>query len=150
MAARRPDLAAALLLIAAVSLVAVADARPALRCTSAGLRYPFTPGGPKDFGVFKLRITRGTCTTACPERLTGARTSRDRRAANRPAGAAAARRPDGRTSYGWYLRPVVQRSPITSPVAAARAPGRRAARTDRAESLGRALRCRSRLRPRSA
>jgi hypothetical protein len=41
----------------------VADARAA-RCKSADLRYPFQPGGPKTFGVFKLRITDGTCTTA--------------------------------------------------------------------------------------
>jgi hypothetical protein len=35
-----------------------------LRCRSADLRYPFTPGGPKTFGVFKLRITGGKCRTA--------------------------------------------------------------------------------------
>jgi hypothetical protein len=34
------------------------------RCNSADLRYPFQPGGPKTFGVFKLRITGGKCTTA--------------------------------------------------------------------------------------
>jgi hypothetical protein len=33
-------------------------------CKSADLRYPFQPGGPKDFGVFRLKITNGTCTTA--------------------------------------------------------------------------------------
>jgi hypothetical protein len=33
-------------------------------CNSADLRYPFSPGGPKAFGVFKLRIANGTCTTA--------------------------------------------------------------------------------------
>jgi hypothetical protein len=42
----------------------VAHAAPALRCKSADLRYPFQPGGPKTFGVFKLRITNGTCTKA--------------------------------------------------------------------------------------
>jgi hypothetical protein len=41
----------------------VADATT-LSCKSADLRYPFQPGGPKTFGVFKLRITGGTCTTA--------------------------------------------------------------------------------------
>ena len=35
-----------------------------LRCKSADLRYPFEPGGPKTFGVFKLRITGGRCATA--------------------------------------------------------------------------------------
>jgi hypothetical protein len=54
------------LAFAAVSapLSAVADAKPTLRCKSADLRYPFEPGGPKTFGVFKLRITGGGCTTA--------------------------------------------------------------------------------------
>jgi hypothetical protein len=40
---------------------AVASAK---HCKSSDLRYPFMPGGPNDFGVFKLRITGGTCTTA--------------------------------------------------------------------------------------
>jgi hypothetical protein len=43
---------------------AVADARPTLRCKSADLRYPFQPGGAKTFGVFRLRVTGGKCTTA--------------------------------------------------------------------------------------
>jgi hypothetical protein len=34
------------------------------RCKSADLRYPFEPGGPKTFGVFRLRITDGSCGTA--------------------------------------------------------------------------------------
>jgi hypothetical protein len=33
-------------------------------CRSADLRYPFQEGGPKTFGVFRLRVTSGTCTTA--------------------------------------------------------------------------------------
>jgi len=33
-------------------------------CRSADLRYPFMPGGPNDFGVFRLRIAHGTCRTA--------------------------------------------------------------------------------------
>jgi hypothetical protein len=41
---------------------AVAHAGP--QCKSADLRYPFNPGGPKTFGVFKLRITGGHCPTA--------------------------------------------------------------------------------------
>jgi hypothetical protein len=42
---------------------AAADAKSP-SCKSADLRYPFQPGGPKTFGVFQLRITGGTCTTA--------------------------------------------------------------------------------------
>jgi hypothetical protein len=55
------------LVAAAVGLAllapATAGAKP-LTCKSADLRYPFQPGGPKTFGVFKLRITGGTCATA--------------------------------------------------------------------------------------
>src|SRR4051794_23706981 len=56
----------ALLLCAAVALVpaATAGARPTRSCTSADLRYPFMPGGPNTFGVFKLHVTGGTCKTA--------------------------------------------------------------------------------------
>lgn len=49
--------------LAAVLPVAAADAKPK-RCKSADLRYPFQKGGPNDFGVFKLRITGGSCSTA--------------------------------------------------------------------------------------
>ena len=55
---------ATLALPAALLPPAAADARPAHRCKSADLRYPFMRGGPKDFGVFRLRITGGKCTTA--------------------------------------------------------------------------------------
>ena len=49
----------------ALALVPAAPAAAATRtCKSADLRYPFQPGGPKTFGVFHLRVTRGTCTTA--------------------------------------------------------------------------------------
>jgi hypothetical protein len=63
---RHPMVAAAIVLAAVAGLLpsAVADARPTLRCKSADLRYPFESGGPKTFGVFKLRITGGTCATA--------------------------------------------------------------------------------------
>jgi hypothetical protein len=50
--------------VAALLLADVADARPTRTCKSADLRYPFQPGGPKTFGVFKLQITGGTCATA--------------------------------------------------------------------------------------
>jgi hypothetical protein len=52
------------------AVVAVAAAAPAAKaaptrvCKSADLRYPFEPGGPKTFGVFKLQITGGSCATA--------------------------------------------------------------------------------------
>ena len=42
---------------------ATADAKTST-CKSADLRYPFQEGGPKTFGVFRLRVTGGTCTTA--------------------------------------------------------------------------------------
>jgi hypothetical protein len=50
--------------VAAMAPAAAAEAAPAKPCKSADLRYPFRPGGPKTFGVFKLRITTGTCATA--------------------------------------------------------------------------------------
>lgn len=53
-----------LVLALALLPAAGADARPAQRCKSADLRYPFQEGGPKTFGVFKLRITGGGCRTA--------------------------------------------------------------------------------------
>jgi hypothetical protein len=57
-------LATALALAALLLPAAAADARPTLTCKSADLRYPFRPGGPKTFGVFKLTITGGKCSTA--------------------------------------------------------------------------------------
>jgi hypothetical protein len=56
--------AAVLSATAALLPAAVAHARPTLSCKSADLRYPYSSGGPKTFGVFKLRITGGNCTTA--------------------------------------------------------------------------------------
>ncbi|MBI5106016.1 MAG: hypothetical protein HZB46_13735 [Solirubrobacterales bacterium] len=50
--------------VALALLAPAADARPTRTCKSADLRYPFQPGGPKTFGVFRLRITGGSCTTA--------------------------------------------------------------------------------------
>jgi hypothetical protein len=63
---RRRLAAAPLVMLTAVVLLlpaAAADARPT-RCKSADLRYPFQAGGPKTFGVFKLKITGGKCATA--------------------------------------------------------------------------------------
>jgi hypothetical protein len=55
------------LVLAVLALVlipaAAAQAKPT-RCASADLRYPFEEGGPNTFGVFKLRVTHGSCTTA--------------------------------------------------------------------------------------
>jgi len=34
------------------------------RCKTTGLHYAFAKGQPKFFGVFRLRITGGSCTTA--------------------------------------------------------------------------------------
>jgi hypothetical protein len=50
--------------VAVLPPAAVAAATPAARCKSADLRYPFQPGGPDTFGVFRLRVTGGGCTTA--------------------------------------------------------------------------------------
>src|SRR4051794_23081816 len=56
-------LLAAAVLGAALLAPATAAAKPA-RCKSADLRYPFRPGGPKTFGVFRLRVSGGSCATA--------------------------------------------------------------------------------------
>ena len=53
---------AAALAVLGTASVSAADA--ATRCKSADMRYPFRAGGPKDFGVFRLRIENGTCATA--------------------------------------------------------------------------------------
>jgi hypothetical protein len=61
---RRPVLCLAALLLALLVPAATAGAATPTRCKSADLRYPFEPGGPKTFGVFRLRITNGSCATA--------------------------------------------------------------------------------------
>jgi hypothetical protein len=49
----------------ALALLPVATAQAKTHaCRSADLRYPFQTGGPKDCGVFRLKITGGTCATA--------------------------------------------------------------------------------------
>ena len=51
--------------IVALALLPVASADAKTRtCKSADLRYPFQPGGPKDFGVFRLKATGATCASA--------------------------------------------------------------------------------------
>jgi len=65
----RHTLAALFILIACAVVPATAAgaaraASPARNCSSADLRYPFQPGGPKTFGVFQLRIAGGPCATA--------------------------------------------------------------------------------------
>jgi hypothetical protein len=59
---RHSIVAAGVASVLAVALPGAAVA--AVSCRSGDLRYPFQPGGPKTFGVFKLRITGGTCATA--------------------------------------------------------------------------------------
>ena len=54
----------AIVLAAALVAAPTAPARPTLTCKSADMRYPFVPGGARNFGVFKLTITGGSCTTA--------------------------------------------------------------------------------------
>jgi hypothetical protein len=53
-----------LAVLAASAPAGATGAHAARKCKSADLRYPFMPGMPNDFGVFKLRITDGTCKTA--------------------------------------------------------------------------------------
>ena len=54
-----------LVLLLALLMTGAAPAQAAqTTCKSADLRYPFTKGGPKTFGVFKLTVDGGTCTTA--------------------------------------------------------------------------------------
>ena len=50
--------------LAALLLAPAAGASATTRCPSGDLRYPFEEGGPKTFGVFKLRIDGGGCRTA--------------------------------------------------------------------------------------
>jgi hypothetical protein len=61
---RRFALIATVLAAAVAAAAPAAQARPTLNCKSADLRYPFMPGGAKTFGVFKLQVTGGSCTTA--------------------------------------------------------------------------------------
>lgn len=51
-------------LIACALPVGPAGAAAGHGCPSADLRYVFASGGPKDFGVFRLRVSGGTCATA--------------------------------------------------------------------------------------
>ena len=53
-----------IVLVAVLAAAPTAGARPTLSCKAADLRYPFVPGGAKNFGVFRLQITGGTCATA--------------------------------------------------------------------------------------
>jgi hypothetical protein len=48
----------------AVSSASATEPPKTLRCPSADLRYPFQDGMPNDFGVWRLKITGGTCATA--------------------------------------------------------------------------------------
>jgi hypothetical protein len=54
----------AIALVAVLVAAPAASARPTLTCKSADMRYPFVPGGAKNFGVFGLLVTGGSCTTA--------------------------------------------------------------------------------------
>jgi hypothetical protein len=56
--------AATLTLMATGLPSGAANASKTLRCRSADLRYPYRPGGPRTFGVFKLQVTGGRCTRA--------------------------------------------------------------------------------------
>jgi hypothetical protein len=60
---RSPALAAA---VAGLALLAAApaEAKTTKACKSSDLQFPFMPGGPKFFGVHKLKVSGGTCATA--------------------------------------------------------------------------------------
>ena len=45
-------------------LAAPAGAATPHPCKAADLCHPFMPGGPKTFGVLRLTVVRGSCTTA--------------------------------------------------------------------------------------
>jgi hypothetical protein len=53
-----------LIALVLVALLVPAATAGAATCKSSDLRYPFQPGGPKTFGVFKLQVTNGTCRKA--------------------------------------------------------------------------------------
>jgi hypothetical protein len=53
-----------LLSVVVLSLALAAPAAARSTCSSGDLRYPFMPGGPKDFGVFSLSVDGGSCSTA--------------------------------------------------------------------------------------
>ena len=61
---RFPLLLCAILIGGPAAVAPPAEAATSRTCTSADLRYPFRPGGPKTFGVFRLRITGGGCPLA--------------------------------------------------------------------------------------
>ena len=64
---RRVLIAAAAASLAAVpaATATAATSTPATHhCRSADLRYPFHKGLPRDFGVWRLKVTGGTCRTA--------------------------------------------------------------------------------------
>jgi hypothetical protein len=60
----RKTFAALLVVTACLPAAATAAAPAAHTCHSSDLRYPFQPGGPKAFGVFRLQISHGRCVTA--------------------------------------------------------------------------------------
>jgi hypothetical protein len=61
---RRLPAIAVVLAVALGALATPAAAATPRPCRAADLRYPFMPGGPKTFGVLRLTIVRGSCTTA--------------------------------------------------------------------------------------
>jgi hypothetical protein len=51
-------------LAVALAAAPAASARPTATCKSLDMRYAFVPGGAKNFGVFQLLVTGGSCATA--------------------------------------------------------------------------------------
>src|SRR5215217_6752818 len=60
---RRATVVALCAVAALLAAAPLAHASPT-RCRSADLRYPFEPGGPKTFGVFRLQVDGATCRRA--------------------------------------------------------------------------------------
>jgi hypothetical protein len=56
--------AVALAAVPAATATAATSTATARHCGSADLRYPFRKGLPRDFGVWRLKVTGGSCRTA--------------------------------------------------------------------------------------
>jgi hypothetical protein len=51
-------------LLPAIVALALLPGAATHNCKSSDLRFPFQPGGPKTFGVFRLKATHTSCATA--------------------------------------------------------------------------------------
>src|SRR3954452_9511548 len=51
-------------LLPAIVALALLPGAATHSCKSSDLRFPFQPGGPKTFGIFRLKATNASCATA--------------------------------------------------------------------------------------